>query len=71
MRDMAAAVNALRQRRPGMALLIITHYRVSVGWLPASGVNMCWLSASGEYVLAACMPLLARAPSEVQLPRER
>lgn len=30
MRDVAAAVNALRQRRPGMALLIITHYRVSV-----------------------------------------
>ena len=28
MRDVAAAVNALRQRRPDMALLIITHYRV-------------------------------------------
>lgn len=35
MRDVAAAVNALRQRRPGMALLIITHYRVSMSWLPA------------------------------------
>ena len=28
MRDVAEAVNALRERRPAMALLIITHYRV-------------------------------------------